>query len=271
MKAHRDPHSNHRSLSIWLDQLQASGRYTFTTMQAQSATGASASAVYQAARRLRRAGRVAPIRGGLYTLIPLEHRANGSPPASWFIDDLMRHLRQAHYVGLLTAASLHGASHQAVQVFQVVTDRPTRAVEVGRVRVGFVQSGRLEQTPVVRLNTATGTMAVSTPEATAFDLVRYRSASGGLNNVATVLSELAESIDSRELLVVAASVEVAVVQRTGFLLELVGAHQPADALAEWLSRVGSHPVALRPDLPIQHAPRNARWRVLVNDQVEPDL
>jgi predicted transcriptional regulator of viral defense system len=183
----------------------------------------------------------------------------------------MRHLDQPYYVGLLTAAGLHGASHQAVQVFQVVTDRPTRPVEVGRVRVRFVQSGRLHETPVVRVNTATGTMAVSTPEATAFDLVRFRSAVGGLSHIATVLAELAESVDPSELVRVAAEVEVAVVQRTGFLLELVGAQESAAALAEWLSEANPHSVALRPDMPVRGAHRNARWRVVVNDQVEPDL
>ncbi len=158
-----------------------------------------------------------------------------------------------------------------MQVFQVVTDRPTRPVEVGRVRLGFVQSGRLSEIPVVRMNTPTGTMAVSTPEATAFDLVRFRSSCGGLNNIATVLAELAESIAPSELVRVAADGEVAVVQRTGFLFELVGALEPATALAEWLSEAGPYPVALRPDLPVRGAHRNSRWRVVVNDQVEPDL
>jgi predicted transcriptional regulator of viral defense system len=183
----------------------------------------------------------------------------------------MQHLDQPYYVGLLSAAGLHGASHQAVQVFQVVTDRPTRTVEVGRVRGSFVQSRRLGETPVVRMNTATGTMAVSTPEATAFDLVRFRSTVGGLSHVATVLAELAESIDPSELVRVAEAVEVAVVQRTGFLLELVGALAPATTLAEWLADVGPHPVALRPDVPAVGAHRNSRWRVVVNDEVEPDL
>ena len=31
----------------------------------------------------------------------------GSPPASWFIDDLLEYLGQSYYVGLLSAAEIH--------------------------------------------------------------------------------------------------------------------------------------------------------------------
>jgi hypothetical protein len=49
---------------------------------------------------------------------PLEYREAGGPPASWFIDDLMRFLGQPYYVGLLSAAAIHGAAHQQPMVFQ---------------------------------------------------------------------------------------------------------------------------------------------------------
>lgn len=43
-----------------------------------------------------------------------------------------------------------------------------------------------------RINTPRGTLVISTPEATALDLVGYPHRAGGLNQVATVLAELAD-------------------------------------------------------------------------------
>lgn len=72
-----------------------------------------------------------------YVVVPPEYRATGSPPASWFIDELMRHLEQPYYVGLLSAAAIHGASHQQPMTFQVVTSRSTREMRTGKVIIRF--------------------------------------------------------------------------------------------------------------------------------------
>ena len=260
--------TRHR-LPAWVDSLQASGRYTFTRREAESATNASPQAVRSALRRLKQAGRIVAPRRGFFVLVPLEYRTSGAPPASWFVEDLMGHLDRSYHVGLLTAASLHGAAHQAPQQFQVVVDLPTRPVKTGRVQLAFVQ-GRVGATPVVRMNTATGTMAVSTPEGTALDLVRHVEVCGGLNNVTTVLMELAERIDSTLLVAAAHGMEKTVLQRAGYLLELVGAHRQADRLATWLGEQRIFPTALRPDLPMAGSMRDERWMLVINDEVEPD-
>ncbi|MGH7573003.1 MAG: type IV toxin-antitoxin system AbiEi family antitoxin domain-containing protein [Gemmatimonadota bacterium] len=56
---------------------------------------------------------------------------------SWLIDDLMRFLEQPYYVGLLSAAAIHGAGYQQPMVFQVITDQPTREIRIGRQRIEF--------------------------------------------------------------------------------------------------------------------------------------
>jgi predicted transcriptional regulator of viral defense system len=257
-------------IPAWVDSLQANGRYTFTRHEAETATEASHRAVQSSLRRLGAAGRVVAPRRGFYVIVPLEYRATGAPPASWFVDEFMGHLDRSYHVGLLTAASLHGAAHQAPQLFQVVVDLPTRPVEVGRVRMSFVQ-GRAGMTPVTRMNTATGTMVVATPEGTALELVRHAESCGGLNNVATVLTELVESMDSALLVAAAArGMEKTVLQRAGYLLELIGAHALAEPLSTWLAQQRTFPTALRPDLPTEGADRNRRWMLIINDRVEPD-
>ncbi len=202
-------------------------------------------------------------------IVPPEYRAAGSLPASWFIRDLMDYLGRPYYVGLLTAASLHGAAHQAPQEFQVVTDRPLGVIEVGRVRIRFVKKTYLARTPTVGIKTPTGEMRVSTPEATVIDLVRYPEHCGGLSNVATVLRELAEGLDGAELVRVAeVDGEVAYAQRLGYLLELVGGQEIARALAEWVAARTPRVAPLASGQPITGARRDARWRVAVNEEVD---
>jgi hypothetical protein len=64
------------------------------------------------------------------------------------------------------------------------------------------------------LNTPRGTITVSTPEATALDLVDYQHHAGGLSQVTTVLAELAEKINDEKLAVAAAPRENVARDRT---------------------------------------------------------
>jgi len=160
-------------------------------------------------------------------------------------------------------------------VFQVVTDRPTRPARVGRVRIGFHMSRKVESTPVAKVQTETGSMRVSTPEATAFDLVRFAPAAGHLNNVATVLDELAEKLDPAALAKLAHAYAVPEAQRLGYLLELAGHVRQAKALEPFASKAKSVKL-LDPSVksfiaslasPLQ---KNPKWMLVINEPVEID-
>jgi predicted transcriptional regulator of viral defense system len=257
----------------WVRAQQARGRYTFTQAEAVVGTGRTLLGVSKALRRLVRQRRLVAPRQGFYVVVPAEYDLAGAPPVQWFIDDLMGFLGQPYYVGLLTAAAHHGAAHQAAQVFQVVTDRPTRAVAVGRHRLQFVSKANIGRTPVQAVKTPTGTMTVSTPEATALDLVRYYKIAGFLGHVATVLDELAERMGAEAVAraAVEGDFEMSVVQRLGYLLERVGAEAVTGGLAKLVTQAAPQPVPLRPDLSRKGHPLDARWRIVVNDEVESDL
>jgi predicted transcriptional regulator of viral defense system len=258
------------TLSSYIDHLQASGLYTFTHEEIPFYDARSAVSVEAALRRLKKKGRIVAPRRGFFVIVPLEYRATGSPPASWFVHDLMGFLEQPYYVGLLTAAGLHGAAHQQPMVFQVVTDRPTREVRAGEIRIEYHMSNRIDTTPVTDVQTDTGSMRASTPEATAFDLVRFPEASGHLSNVATVLGELAETMNPRSLQKLADTVRLPEVQRLGYLLDTVGKPELADPLADWLKQRPRRAVRLRPDGRRRTRKLDRRWHVLPNETIEVD-
>ena len=254
-----------------VDELQEGGRYTFTRRELEALDDRSAAGLPSALRRLKEKGRIASPRRGFYVIVPVEYRAAGSPPPSWFIDDLMAHLGQPYYVGLLSAAAIHGAAHQQPMVFQVVTDRPTRPARTGRSRIEFHSRRHIDAIAVMDIQTETGSMRVSTPEATAFDLVHYLDAAGHLGNVATVLAELAEEVDGEALARLARVYPTPDTQRLGYLLDLLGEAERVQALASWFAERRQRPVQLVPGKPEGDVPSDPRWRVIENEAVEVDV
>lgn len=255
----------------WVEEHQASGRYVFTREDIETGPGGSSVAVQTSLRRLKQKGRITSPRRGFYVVVPPEYRAAGCPPASWFIDDLMSHLDRRYYVGVLTAAALHGAGHQQPMVFQVIADRVTRPMQVGRVRIKVHTRRNFAAMPTTRVETETGTMAVASPETAAFDLVRFFSAAGHWNNIATVLSELAEKIDRDRLLEITPHVRLPDVQRLGYLLTIIGEDQLADPLARWLVQRRTTVVRLRTDRPRGDSDIDPCWRLIPNEQVDTDV
>ena len=258
-------------LRHWVERLPTEGRYVFTRAEAAAASAASWEADKMSLHRLERKGVIVRPRRDFFVLVPPEYRAAGSPPASWFVDPLMRHLGRRYYVALLTAAAIHGAGHQQPMAFQVLADAPERNFTVGRVHVEFHASRLVEGAATQAVQTETGHMVVATPETTAFDLVRFPAACGYWDNVATVLSELAERLDPGRLADGAARVARSDAQRLGWLLDLVHESQLADALARTLEGRRLLPTPLSTAHGVGGAPLDPRWRVLVNQAVEPDL
>src|ERR1035437_6065092 len=99
-------------IAALVDEWQAHGRYTFTRSDVAAALdGHWRTTELDALRRLATVHRIVRPYRGFYVIVPLEYRTAGAPPASWFIQDLMTFLAQPYYVGLLSAAALHGATH----------------------------------------------------------------------------------------------------------------------------------------------------------------
>jgi predicted transcriptional regulator of viral defense system len=243
----------------------------FTREEALLELGTSDVAFKLAALRLAKKRRLAMPRRGFFVIVPMEYSSAGAPPATWFVDDLMKFHEAHYYVGLVTAAALHGAGHQQPQEFQIVTDKQLRPATAGRNRLRFFLKRESTRTPTKEERTETGTVRVSTPEATAFDLVRYEARLGGLSSIATVLSELSERLDGHQLVEAAGSdVELSVIQRTGYLLDQVGGVEKTGPLAEWLATARPRVTPLCPRKGPEQGNLDPRWSVVVNATFEVD-
>ena len=76
--------------------------------------------------------------------------------------------------------------------FQVVTDKQLPEIRAGRSIIAFYFRKDMEAvlSGIEEQKTDTGSMKVSSVELTALDLVRYMHVAGGIDAVATVLSDL---------------------------------------------------------------------------------
>ena len=143
-----------------------------------------------------------------------------------------------------------------------------RPLAVGRVRIRFFFTSRMALAVTEKVKTSSGYIPVSTPEMTAYDLVRYRKGAGSIDHVATVLSELAERLDARRLLAIATSHgEMPVIQRLGYLLEATGHAELTNDIAGLVDRANRS----SSDSSLGTSGlfgREQRWRVLLNTTIE---
>jgi predicted transcriptional regulator of viral defense system len=267
------------SLAQHLAHLQSEGRITFTRDEGIRALGITEAAFLKSAARLQKRHMLLNPRQGFYIVVPPQFLSWKAPPPPWYIDALMQHEGRPYYVGLLKAAELHGASHQAVMEFQVVTDRQLPKVRAGRswITFHFRKDMKSVRDGIIDRQTDTGTMKISSPELTALDLLQYVHAVGGIDAVATVLADLGRKIDDEKLSTLAKHFDRACAQRLGYLLDRLGYAERAQALHGDLS--AAKPlvwVALEPpkrgatiseSKPVE---RNERWRVSVQRHPEVD-
>jgi predicted transcriptional regulator of viral defense system len=261
-----------RELADWL---LAHGRHWITTGEVAALLGTEPRHVSQTVSGLReRHALFSPTRG-IYVPIPPEFRTWGAPPASHFVDPLMQHLGHPYYVGLLSAAEVHGAAHQRPQGLQIITTARLADRRFGRSILTFIYTKSIAGRATTTVNTPTGTMTVATTETTALDLVSLPHHGGGVSNVATVIIEMLEQglLDEQRLVAVARVYPAAAASRLGWLLDHVAPPSEqtfhTDALLVVAKR-RSTPVLL-----VRSGPRrghlDARWNVVVNADVEPDV
>jgi hypothetical protein len=265
------------SLPAYMTDLLSAGRAVFTRDEAITKLGVTANGFLKAAERQQRRRALLNPRRGFYVVVPPQFLSWGAPPPTWYVDDLLRHEGHPYYVGLLKAAELHGATHQAVMAFQVITDKRLPKIRAGRSIISFVYRKDMASVNggIIDQKTDTGRMKISSPELTALDLLRYARAAGTIDSIATVLSDLGPRLKPEALAKLAPAFERTVIQRLGYLLDYVKQPKAAAVLHACLQKskplpwveLEQHRRARKSSEPLE---RNERWNVIVRRRPELD-
>jgi hypothetical protein len=229
------------AVSRLLDTAQGSGIRLVTLAALAKDAGLSPLAVRRQLARLGARTVRAPGRPAATLILSPEDAANGAPPTAAWLDAYFRLRNEPYYVGLLSAAALHGSSAQAVQMTQVLVTRPARAFVLGRVGLRFFVKKNVLATPRIELPGLLAPLAVSTPAATALDLIAFQSRLGGVQRVT-------ESA-------LRAEPAVAVRQRLGYVLEVLGRQRLAATVRASLPGRLT-PVRLKPECRSGAAPKS---------------
>src|SRR5215469_9302736 len=136
------------SFSNYINDLSRHGKCSFTIQQAQTAMGKSIKAIHSSIEHLLAKGKIASPAKGFYVIVPPEYQILGCLPAEYFIPYLMEYWKCNYYACLLTAAKYHGASHQAVMIFQVMIEKPRRPIVCGKIKIKFIANKNLADTPL---------------------------------------------------------------------------------------------------------------------------
>src|SRR5215469_2552030 len=222
----------------YCDARLAFGRVTLDLSDLVKASGLSALAAKRQLSRLRgKVVRISP-RQPFYLILSPEHRNLGAPPPNWWLQDYFNWLGRPYYLALQSAASTFGSNPQALQVTQVMTNKPLRPMYVGRIQLRFFVKRGIERTPTQQPDGATAPLLISTPEATVYDLIRYATSIGGIERAAETIRPLLPLLRVRELTrVLNAESEFSVAQRLGFVLEACGSKSLAKVVRDWLPDV----------------------------------
>lgn len=270
------------ALDRFVDEQLAVGRATFSRQDAAQALALKEEGLVAALVRLGKRKRIVSPHKGFYIILRPEDQPSGAPdPAQW-IDPLMRYLSLDYRVSLLRAAALHGSSHQAAMIFQVVVPRQLRSFEIGRHRVQFLTQAAssfhaVNEAPyLTQIKTSAGFAKAAGVELTLLDAARYAQKAGGMNGVAQIAMSIGDKADPRRLAKLATHYETSCVRRLGYLLDRFHHEKQARALEPMASRAKTAVLFDPSSKPLAASladvyEKNARWKLILNEEVEVDL
>ena len=261
------------NISDWIHSREIRGRATFSIADVKDAFAErpSKSINTELSRQVSR-GRVQSVYRGFYVIVPVQYQLKGVIPPAYYVDGLMEYVGKPYYLGLLSAAAMHGASHQRTMKTQVMTVLPRIKASGKNSLLDWNYRQEIPEAFVMKKNAEIGTLRYSGPELTAVDLVQFASHVGGYQRVATVLAELMDSVDMGKVGELLPFTTVATIQRFGYLLEYVLSRQDqADALFQVLKTQGSwNSILLSNDHDRRAGAPANRWHVNGNIDIEVD-
>ncbi len=266
---------NKNYLLTWIEKQQSWGKYVFSLEQVRKDfPDLSEAAIILSLTRLSRKNRIISIYKGFYLIVPPEYAARGVLPPLNFIDSLMTFVGKPYYVALLSAAALHGASHQQPQEFFVVTTFKQLTTKKKGIRINYIIKKNIPFNLLEKRKTESGYVNISSPALTATDLVYYNNRVGGINRVCTVINELSEAIKpeniTKELL---ETITVPTIQRLGYIFDRI-VSQPE--LAEKLYNISSNLKKTFYKQPLKAGGKRSgfetdeKWGIIINTTIEID-
>jgi predicted transcriptional regulator of viral defense system len=268
----------YNKIGQWVEDLPKRGKSVFTKQEVEKQFPAlTYYSIRNALNRLSKKKKIESVWRDFYVVILPEYGLKGIAPPIEYINQLMKFLNKDYYIGLLSAAALQGAAHQAPMEFFVITNsRVLRDKQKDDVKINFVTKKNIPTQYITQIMVNSGYVNVSCPELTAFDLIIYEKNVGGVNRVATVLSELAETLNFENISIeFLKSLNVAIIQRLGYLLDLLEFEELANILFQKSKEADikfrKYPLSVLSEKKnYSDFQTNDKWKIIINEEIDID-
>ena len=254
----------------YLQKVRSKGRYSITLSELQENTNLSYKAIQQTIFRAKTNKKIAQIRQGFYVIIPPEYSNLGILPVYLYIDDLMQFIKRDYYLGLFSAASIHGASHQQTMNTQVIIEYPAlRKIKNDKLEIIFFTKNKWAKNNLIEKKTDAGYIKVSSPELTVLDLIYYHKRIGGINRALSIIEELSEEINPQKLYETAQVFKsYTTIQRLGFIFdEIFNETTLANSLYKSIENKKTNRTLLS-SLSRNKGKINKKWKVVINIDID---
>ncbi len=259
----------------WIRDNEVRGCVTFDVERAiKSFPHLSEQVVRNELYRLAAQGIISTVYNGFYVIVPVQYAAKCVVPPIYYIDQLMGYIKKPYYISLLNAAELLGYAHQRPQTLSVTTILPKATTSKDKnATLNWIFRKEIPEQFLLTKNSETSEIRYSNAELTAVDIVQYASHIGGLSRVATLLSELTETIDFEDKIEdLLQFTTTTTLQRLGYILEcILEEEEQAEVIYRQLTTLEKRlvyvPLSTQKE---RSGEKNKRWKIDVNTDIEVD-
>lgn len=262
------------SLAEWINEQEERGITTFSFQQIRRVFHEHSERNLKTyVNRLILSKRIENVYRGFYVIIPTQYKLKGVVPPIYYINELMEYIGKPYYVGLLSAATIYGASHQRAMLTQIVTTGPRARISKRNALIDWNYRQQIPSELIETRNAEMGRINYSSAELTAVDIIQFATKIGGFQRATTVLAELVDIIDISKMENILQYTTTSTMQRFGFLLEYILLEQDkADILYNILKMKNGYlnDILMSSEHPALDNAESNRWRVNMNIGIEID-
>jgi predicted transcriptional regulator of viral defense system len=177
-------------------------------------------------------------------------------------------LDKPYYIGLYSAAQIHGAAHQQAQTEYIIT-QGSRMLDIRKKNVGidfFLTSNWPNKANVDMKKSNAGYFNVSDPLLTIVDLIYHQRKIGGINRMLVNIEELLDEVELNKMdSLLQWYPHKSVLQRLGYLIDYISPGSDLlNPLLLYLEKYGYYPILLNTSDKIKPGAVDNRWKVDVN-------
>ena len=254
--------------------MQSFEEYSFSIEEVIENTSKTSVAIKSEISRLTGKKKILNLRKGFYLIISPRYSSSEKLPIQLYVEKLFKYLDRKYYIGLYSAAKIHGASHQQSQRDYLIIETPKlNSIKKKHFDIQFLTIANWPKQNIMGKKSDAGMYQVSSPALTFMGLIHHHTKIGGLNRMLASLEELTDEIGEADMKELTTWYNhKSTLQRAGFLLEeLTGQNAFTDIIHEKLTQQPYYPVLLSPKKNKKPGSANNPWKIDVNLKLESDL